>query len=114
MEEGILVIRGKLSSNGLFVYATVTSCEFVKALNAFAPSIFFPLYLNIQVLSTENTFSQGPNSLLLSLSKHYPGRIILSPENYLSFLSEAGISSSYKQVCSIMGFAHPSTLHAFV
>lgn len=108
--EGILVIWGKLGSKDLYVYATVTSCKFVKALNAFAPSIFFPLYLNIWVSFMENIFSHGLNSLLLNLSKHYPIRFILSLENYLSFLYEAGISS-YKQVLSITGSACPSTLY---
>ena len=32
---------GKFSSNGLYVYATVITCEFVKALNAFAQASFF-------------------------------------------------------------------------
>lgn len=107
---------GELSSNGLYVYATVTTCEYLKALNAFAPSIFFfffPFYFNIQIPFTENVLTHGPNSFLLNLSKHYPVRFILSPENYLSFWYEAGISSSYKQVLSITGFARPSTLHVF-
>lgn len=101
---------GKLNSNDLYSYATFTSCEFVKALN---PSIFFSLYLNIQVPLMENILPHGPNSLLLNLSKHYPIRFILSPENYLSFLYKAGISFPYKQVLSITGFACPSTLHVF-
>lgn len=111
--EGILVIWRKLGSKDLYVYTTVTSCEFVKTLNAFAPTIFFPLYVNIQVSFMENIFSHGPNSLLLNLSEHYPIRFILSPENYLSFLYVAGISS-YKQVLSITGFTCPSTLYVFV
>lgn len=92
----------------------MTSCEYLKAINAFAPSIFFPLYLNIQIPFTENILPHGPNSRLLNLSKHYPVRFILSPENYLSFWYETGISSSYKQVLSMTGFACPSTLHVFV
>lgn len=110
--EGILVIRGKLGSRD-FMFIRLLQVVFVKALNVFTSSIFFPLYLNIQVSFMENIFSHGPNSLLLNLSKNYPMRFILSPENYLSFLYEAGISS-YKQVLSITGFACPSTLHVFV
>ena len=110
---GILVTGEKLSSIGLCVYARVTSCEFIRALNAFATSIFFPLDLNIHVPFMEDILPHGPNSLQLNLSKHYPIRFVLSLENYLSFLYEAGISSSYKQVLSITGFARPSTLHVF-
>lgn len=113
VRQGILVTGEKLSGNGLYVYATVTSCEYLRAFNAFAPSIFFPLYLNIQIPFMENILPHGLNSLLLNLSKHYPVRFILSPENYLSFWYEAGISSSYKQVLSTTGFACPSTLHVF-
>lgn len=77
------------------------------------PSIFFPLHFNIQVLFRENIFPHGPNSLPFDLSKQHPIRFILCPENYLSFLYEAGISPSYKQVLSITGFACLSALHLF-
>lgn len=103
VREGVLVIGETLSRNGLYVYATVTNCEFVKVLNAFAPNIFFSLYVNVQVPFVESIFAHGPNPLLLNLSKHYPIRFILSSEYYVSFLYEANTNSSYKQVLSITG-----------
>lgn len=106
VRESILVVGKKLSSIGLYVYATVTSCELVRALNAFATSIFFPLDLNIQVPFMENILPHGLNSLLLNLSKHYPIRFILSPENYLSFLYEAAL------VLLINKFSQLLVLHA--
>lgn len=72
MGEGTLVIGGKLSSNDLHGYATVTSCEFVKGLNIFSPSMFFSLYLNTQLPFMENILPHGPNSLLLNLSNIIP------------------------------------------
>lgn len=78
----------------------------VRALNVFASSIFFPLDLNIQVPFMENRLPHGLNSLLLNLSKHYPIRFILSPENYLSFLYEAAL------VLLINKFSQFLVLHA--
>lgn len=110
--QHILVTGREIEHTGL--YATVTSCEYLKAFNACAPRSF-PLYLqHSDPFYLKNILPHGPNSLLLNLSKHYPVRFILSPENYLSFWYETGISSSYKQVLSMTGFACPSTLHVFM
>lgn len=80
--------------------------SWVRVLNAFATGIFFPLDSNIQVSFTENVLPHGLNSLLLNLSKHYPIRFILSPENYLSFLYEAAL------VLLINKFSQLLVLHA--